>query len=367
MRVAMLAALAWPCLPIATRPGRTSSGHVSLRPLQLRLRGGGWQPTQVDGELLSALAASERGANSITSECFFENPGPHRRSLNPGMLEALRDFADMPMCNQSLCAFDRRVSLRALLVIVSGSADGSPVEPVGVQALAARCLHKLCITVQTTEELAGLCRSRKVALDELVAVLKRPLQHEDPQIKWHLLDTMALLARDVPGTALLQKHNAVPTVLRCLWDEDTDVVLRTGKVLANLAAVQAGLGALFASESLQILMKALDDNQAHVRSVRPAQTHVSHAVCLMSASHRLSMDDCLSLSPGPCTPRSSVPMSFTGTLKCAAACQTASHGSASTRVCGRAASQGLLRGSWHRPHDREGAALGPGLGSAQCS
>lgn len=255
------------CLSIASRPGGTAGSYVASWPLKLRLRGGVVQRLQGDHELLSALAASQRSANPITSECFFESPGPGRRSLNPGMLEALRDFADMPMCNQSLLAFDRRVSLRALLAVVNGSLDGSPVEPVGAQAIAARCLHKLCATARTTHELAGLCQSRTVALDQLVAVLKRPLQHEDPQIKWHLLDAISLLARDAQGANLLRQFRVVPAVLRCLWDEDTDVVLRTGKVCSNLAAAQSGLGALFAGEALQVVMTALDDDQVHVRSV----------------------------------------------------------------------------------------------------
>ena len=157
------------------------------------------------------------------------------------MLEALRDFADMPMCNQSLVGLDQRITLRALIVIVNGSSDATPIEPVGVQALAARCLHKLCRTARDTPQLLTLFRARKVPLDDLVRVLVRPLAHTDPQIKWHLLDTIGLLSRDLPGTQLLLQHGAVPVVLRCLWDEDTDVVLRTAKVAATLAAAPAGL------------------------------------------------------------------------------------------------------------------------------
>ena len=237
-----------------------------LAALPLRLRGGS-RPRAADEQLLQDLAACERGANSITSDCFFESPGRGRRSVHAGTLEALRDFADMPMCNQSLVAFDQRVSARALLAIVRGSGDGTPIEPVGVQALAARCLHKLCKTARATPELASLLRRRKVALDELASVVKQPLQHQDPQIKWHLLDTIGLLARDAEGTALLQRHSVVPTVLRCLWDEDTDVILRTGRVVATLAAARVGITALFSSEALEVLIKALGDNQAHVRSV----------------------------------------------------------------------------------------------------
>jgi len=217
----------------------------SLRPGLLQLRGG-WQ--QVDDTLAEILDAQERGPNSITSDCVFERPGAGRRSINADMLEALRDFADMPMCNQSLVAFDKRVSLRALLVIVNGSADAAPIEPVGTQALAARCLHKLCATARTTVAIDSLCRARKVAPDDLARVVMRPLAHEDPQIKWHLLDTIGLLSRDAIGTALLLQHAVVPAVLRCLWDEDTDVVLRIGRVAATLAVAPAGLTALFASQ-----------------------------------------------------------------------------------------------------------------------
>jgi hypothetical protein len=101
------------------------------------------------------------------------------------MLEAIRDFADMPMCNQSLVAFDQRISLRALLVVVSGQADGTPIEPLGAQALAARSLHKLCAITTNTTQLAKLFLERKVSLEDLVGVLVPPLAHKDPQIKWY--------------------------------------------------------------------------------------------------------------------------------------------------------------------------------------
>ena len=102
------------------------------------------------------------------------------------MLDAIRDFADMPMCNQSLVAFDKRISLRALLVVVSGQADGTSIEPLGAQALAARSLHKLCAIAANTQELARLCVERSVSLDDLVRVLVPPLAHKDPQIKWYV-------------------------------------------------------------------------------------------------------------------------------------------------------------------------------------
>ena len=110
---------------------------------------------------------------------------PGRGSVNAGMLEAIRDFADMPMCNQSLAAFDQRITLRALLIVVSGQADGTPIEPLGAQALAARSLHKLCAITTNTTQLARLCLERKVSLEDLVGVLVPPLAHKDPQIKWY--------------------------------------------------------------------------------------------------------------------------------------------------------------------------------------
>lgn len=66
----------------------------------LRLRGGSF----IGDDIMEELEARERGPNSITSECYFSLTGASgRRTIHAGMLEALRDFADMPMCNQSVC------------------------------------------------------------------------------------------------------------------------------------------------------------------------------------------------------------------------------------------------------------------------
>jgi hypothetical protein len=246
-------------------------GERRPRRLPLRLRGGdprksSWRLAQErDQDILEAVVARERGPNSITSEVVFDSVGPGRRCIDAGMLEALRDFADMPMCNQSLVAFDKRVSLRALLVVVNGTADATPIEPLGTQAIAARCLHKLCATTRTSEELTSLCRARGVTLDSLLSVVGRQLSAQDPQMKWHLLDTIGLVARDAIGTDLLVAHALVPRILRCLWDDDSDVMLRAGKVAGTLASWTSGLCALFSGDGLQTVMEALDDSLLHVR------------------------------------------------------------------------------------------------------
>lgn len=248
-----------------TRLTTDAMSRQRLKGGQLYLRGG--RREQHDDEhIREILAARERGPNSITSECVFYDPAaPARRKISAGMLEAIRDFADMPMCNQSIAAFDSRIHLSSLLIVVNGSADGTPIEPVGAQALAARALHKLFATATSTRQLAELCAERTVSLHDAIHVLLRPLAHEDPQIKWHLLDIVGLLSRDSEGIEMLINHEVMPVILRCLWDGDTDVVLRTGRIAATLARVPSGLSALFSGCALEIISLALNDDQLHIR------------------------------------------------------------------------------------------------------
>jgi len=85
----------------------------------------------------------------------------------------------------------------------------------------------------------------------------------------HLLDIIGLLSRDEQGCEQLRDARALPEVLGCLWDEDTDVVVRTGRVAATLAKHPAGLSVLFSSHALQKLTAALEHPQLHVRSLSP--------------------------------------------------------------------------------------------------
>ncbi|MGB1597394.1 MAG: hypothetical protein ACPIOQ_31850, partial [Promethearchaeia archaeon] len=214
---------------------------ASTRRTSLRLRGGQQRVSPLAQDILEAVEACERGPCSITSEVVFERPQEAgRRRIGAGMLEALRDLADMPMCNESLAAFDARISLPALLLVVNGTVDGTPIEPLGTQALATRGLHKLCATARTTPELDGLCASRSVLLTDLLHVMNRVLEGEDEQAKWHALDTVGLLARDSAGARLLHTHAVVPRALRCLRDADTDVFMRVSKVAATLALGGSG-------------------------------------------------------------------------------------------------------------------------------
>ena len=42
-----------------------------------------------------------------------------------------------------------------------------------------------------------------MTLEEVVGVLGRGLERDDTQLKWHVLDTIALLARDPQGICTL--------------------------------------------------------------------------------------------------------------------------------------------------------------------
>jgi hypothetical protein len=83
----------------------------------------------------------------------------------------------------------------------------------------------------------------------------------------HLLDIIGLLSRDAQGCEKLRDGSAMRVVLGCLWEEDTDVVLRTGKVAASLAQHPAGLSLLFSSNALQKITEALEDHRLHIRCV----------------------------------------------------------------------------------------------------
>jgi hypothetical protein len=83
----------------------------------------------------------------------------------------------------------------------------------------------------------------------------------------HLLDIIGLLSRDAEGCEKLRDVRAMPVVLGCLWEEDTDVVLRTGKVAATLAQHPPGLSLLFSSNALQRITEALEDQRLHIRCV----------------------------------------------------------------------------------------------------
>ena len=271
---------------------------ASTRRTSLRLRGGQQRVSPLAQDILEAVEACERGPCSITSEVVFERPQEAgRRRIGAGMLEALRDLADMPMCNESLAAFDARISLPALLLVVNGTVDGTPIEPLGTQALATRGLHKLCATARTTPELDGLCASRSVLLTDLLHVMNRVLEGEDEQAKWHALDTVGLLARDSAGARLLHTHAVVPRALRCLRDADTDVFMRVSKVAATLALGGSDqLTALFGGDALKQVMDALSHADG-IRYLCVNRRHPSTTLCppMHSAVQGLAASTCVAV------------------------------------------------------------------------
>jgi hypothetical protein len=132
------------------------------------------------------LEEDELSPDSITSTMQFHGMREKgRRFLNKNTLQALLDFADMPRCDRAMEIFVHRFPLAALIDVINGTTSLGPVEPVGCQAIAARCLRKyLCdpsdlfARKPTTEGIRKVLETQNVTAGSVCKVIGRVVAAE---------------------------------------------------------------------------------------------------------------------------------------------------------------------------------------------